>query len=101
MSDGSREQIIGRLISRDGSYWLYNKNFIDDGIDSVLEKKPEEKIWRVVRENYVPEMEYPCYRIKKKDLIKVGRVRFKIRDLMSPAYRRLLEIDDYNEQRHA
>lgn len=31
-------------------------------------------------------MEMPCYRINKKDLIKVGRVRFKIRDIMSPVY---------------
>ena len=52
----------------------------------MLEKKPEEKIWKVVRENVCPEMDVPCYRLNKKDLIKVGRVRFKIRDIMSPVY---------------
>ena len=66
-------------------------------IDQVLEKKPEEKIWRVVRDNKCPEMEMPCYRLKKKDLIKVGRVRFKIRDIMSPVYR---EIESGVEDRY-
>lgn len=63
----------------------------------MLEKKPEEKIWKVVRENGCPEMDVPCYRLNKKDLIKVGRVRFKIRDIMSPVY---YQIEKYmnNEQ---
>lgn len=43
------------------SYWIFNKNFIDDTIDNVLEKKPEEKIWRVVRDTKCPEMQFPCY----------------------------------------
>ena len=62
---------------------------MDNDIDAVLEKKPEEKIWRVVRESRCPELEIPCYRLMKKDLIKVGRVRFKIRDIMSPVYREI------------
>jgi hypothetical protein len=32
-------------------------------MDAVLEKKPEEKIWRVVRENKCPEMDVPCFRL--------------------------------------
>jgi len=42
-------------------------------------------------------MDTPCYRLQKKDLIKVGRVRFKIRDIMSPVYR---EIENGVESRH-
>jgi hypothetical protein len=60
---------------------------IDESSESVLERKPEEKIWQVVRETQYPEMSIPCYRLKKRDLIRVGRVRFKIRDIMSPQYR--------------
>lgn len=63
----------------------------------MLEKKPEEKIWQVVRETKCEEMSFPCYRLKKKDLIKVGRVRFKIRDIMSPMYRDIERANDYNE----
>lgn len=81
---------------RNGNYWVFHKQFLDEGIDQVLEKKPEEKIWRVVRDTRCPEMEMPCYRLQKKDLIKVGRVRFKIRDIMSPVYR---EIENGNDAR--
>ena len=31
-------------------------------------------------------MELPCFKLRKRDIIKIGRVRFKIRDIMSPAY---------------
>jgi len=62
----------------------------------VLEKKPEEKIWRVVRETHAPELEFPAYRLKKRDLIKVGRVRFKIRDIMSPIYKEIQSRDEFH-----
>ena len=83
------------MLHQDGSYWIYHKNFIDNDIDAVLEKKPEEKIWRVVRETRCPELEIPCYRLMKKDLIKVGRVRFKIRDIMSPVYKDIEMKNDF------
>lgn len=89
MKQEKKDSIISRLIHQNGSYWVYHKQLVDDGIDQVLEKKPEEKIWRVVRDHRCPEMEMPCYRLQKKDLIKVGRVRFKIRDIMSPVYREI------------
>ena len=89
MEAEKRDSIISRMVHQNGSYWLYHKHLVDENIDQVLEKKPEEKIWRVVRDNRCPEMEMPCYRLQKKDLIKVGRVRFKIRDIMSPVYREI------------
>ena len=95
-----KDKIIARLLHQDGSYWIYHKNFIDDDIDQVLEKKPEEKIWRVVRETRCPELEIPCYRIMKKDLIKVGRVRFKIRDIMSPMYKDIEMKNDFFYEHH-
>lgn len=73
---------------------------MDETIDNVLEKKPEEKIWRVVRDNRCADMEMPCYRLQKKDLIKVGRVRFKIRDIMSPVYREIENGVDVNHDHH-
>lgn len=82
---------------QNGAYWVFHKNYVDETIDQVLEKKPEEKIWRVVRDNRCLDMEMPCYRLQKKDLIKVGRVRFKIRDIMSPVYR---EIENGVDVRH-
>ena len=34
-------------------------------------------------------MDRPCIKLGKGDLIKVGRVRFKIRDIMSPVYEKI------------
>lgn len=97
MIEEEKEKIVARILTYNGNYWIYHKNYIDEAIDQVLEKKPEEKIWKVVRENVCPVMDVPCYRLNKKDLIKVGRVRFKIRDIMSPVYH---QIEKYmnNEQ---
>ena len=50
MSKEKRDMIIARLLYQDGKYWLFHKSFIDENAESVLEKKPEEKVWRVVKE---------------------------------------------------
>jgi hypothetical protein len=94
MPEEERERIVARVLSFNGNYWIYHKNFVDKTIDQVLERKPEEKIWRVVKDNYVPEMEMPCFRLTKRDLIKVGRVRFKIRDIMSPVYAQIEKMSN-------
>lgn len=86
MTSINRERIIARVLFKEGKYWLFHKHMIDENLQEVLEKKPEEKVWRIVKESYVPEMESPMIRLMKGDLIKVGRVRFKIRDIMSPVY---------------
>ena len=53
-----------------------------------------------MRETRCPELEIPCYRIMKKDLIKVGRVRFKIRDIMSPMYKDIEMKNDFFYEHH-
>lgn len=85
---------MARAYHHNGSYWIYNRTLVDSQLEATLEKKPEEKMWRVVRETKCPEMDVPCYRIRKRDLIKVGRVRFKIREVMSPVYREIENGDN-------
>ena len=87
MTKDQRDIIVARMLYQDGKYWLFHKNFIDENAETVLEKKPEEKVWRVVKEIRQSETDQPAYKLQKKDLIKVGRVRFKIRDIMSAKYR--------------
>lgn len=66
----------------------------------MLEKKPEEKIWQVVHSTYQPQMDFPCYKLRRRDLIKVGRVRFKIREIMSPAYKQIQDQEEYFQEKH-
>ena len=94
MDKSKVDRVVARTYYQNGSYWLYHKNLVDEGLDNVLEKKPEEKIWKVVRDHKNPEMQQPCIKLFKRDLIKVGRVRFKIREMMSPAYASIEEKDD-------
>lgn len=75
--------MIARVLYRQGQYWLYHKAIIDETHGVILEMKPEEKLWLVVKQNYCIGIEQPCYKLQKRDLIKVGRVRFKVRDIMS------------------
>ena len=81
------ENLIARCLLRRDSYWLYHRQLIDDQCEQVLETKPEEKLWQVVKQTYQPKLQLNCYRLKRRDSIKVGRVRFKIRDIYSPAYK--------------
>ena len=46
-------------------------------------------MWRVVRSNRCDEFDFSCYRLMKGDVIKFGRVRFKVRDLISPTYKKM------------
>jgi len=66
----------------------------------VLEVKPEEKLWQVVKETWQTKLELFCFRLRKRDLIKVGRVRFKIREVMSPIYQEFNRKDDLNLSKH-
>ena len=89
MSVEERDKIICRFFYNNDHYWVYHKNFVDETAQQVSESKPEEKIWQVVKKTTNPEIDFPCYKISKRDLIKVGRVRFKIRDVMSPVYKKI------------
>lgn len=70
-----------------GTCWLFHKNLIDDTLDQVLEKKPEERLWLVVAGNKSSDFDFPAQRLKKFDLFKVGRVRFKVREIVSAYYK--------------
>ncbi len=54
-----------------------------------MDKNPEEKIWRVVKYCKSANGNQPGYRLMPDDLIKLGRVRFKVREIQSPAYKKL------------
>lgn len=100
LSDKERDAIVARLLYRDGSYWVFHKQLIDETLEQVCERKPEEKIWQIVRETMCAEMDFPCYRIQKDDLLKVGRVRFKVREINSPVYKEIEAKTEIKTARH-
>jgi SRSO17 transposase len=70
----------------DGHFWVFHRQMIDEGLEMLLEKKPDERLWLNVANHYTEEYNFACYRLRKNDMIKVGRVRFKIREIVSPIY---------------
>lgn len=64
-----------------------------------MEKNPENKLWRIVKYCKSPKKDMEGYRLMPEDLIKLGRVRFKVRDIQSIAYKRLQIRKDLKQKR--
>ena len=54
-----------------------------------LFKNPELMLWKVVKDSYDAKEEINGHRLTKGDVIKIGRVRFKIRDIETPSYKKI------------
>ena len=59
ISSQDRDRIIARILFKEGKYWLFHKHFIDEQLQEVLEKKPEEKVWRIVKKVMYPKWNHP------------------------------------------
>ena len=64
-----------------------------DPLDYIKEedlfKNPERMLWKVVRHAYDAREDIKGHRLMKGDVIKIGRVRFKVREIVSPTYKKL------------
>lgn len=63
---------------------LFNFNFVSDGFyidhgDHTVDEESIDRLWLVVRSLKNPEGKFD-YKIKKFDTIKLGRVRFRVKD---------------------
>ena len=45
-------------------------------------------LWKVVKYSFEPQEKIKGHKLLRGDVIKIGRVRFKVREIMSPAYAR-------------
>lgn len=57
--------------------------------ENDIEKSPEAKLWRIVRYCHSKNSKIEGCKLMPNDLIKLGRVRFKVREVMSPPYERM------------
>lgn len=71
-----------------GAHWIFHSSSVDQS-EEELEKNPESKLWRVVKYCKSKNKQIDGYKLLPNDLIKLGRVRFKIKDMQSPSYKRL------------
>ena len=70
---------ILHLLCRNNVYWLYNKNTVED---EEIDDDPAEKLWHIVKyyRNYETVEGYGL-KLRKGDIIKLGRVRFRITEI--------------------
>ena len=46
-------------------------------------------LWKVVKFSYDARENVKGHRLMKNDIIKIGRVRFKVREIVSPTYKKI------------
>jgi len=61
-----------------------------DPLDYIKEedlfKNPEHMLWKVVKDSFEAREQINGHMLTKGDVIKIGRVRFKVRDIETPSY---------------
>jgi len=87
LRDGQQDlTYLAKIQMTNGNFWVYHNQLIDEGIEDYLNQKPEERLWLNVESCSVSEFTFPTFRLRRADVIKLGRVRFKIREIVSPTY---------------
>lgn len=49
LSPEQQQLIIARVLYSEGSYWLFHRPLVDETTAAVLERRPEERVWLVVK----------------------------------------------------
>jgi hypothetical protein len=79
-------RVIANIVKHHDSFWIFHKNLIDDSLAHELLHKPEERLWLSVASNRLPQYKFATIKLQLGDVIKIGRVRFKVREIVSPIY---------------
>ena len=74
---------ILHFLWRNNSYWIYHKNTLDEG---KQEEDPADRLWHIVKYYKNKECEEPGVKLKEGDVIKLGRIRFKIKEINKGIY---------------
>ena len=55
------DKILARVLNKSGDFWIFHKSLIEDYNEQNLEKKPDEKLWKIVKTNLIPGLEFPAH----------------------------------------
>eukprot|EP00347_Sterkiella_histriomuscorum_P023422 403334699 len=80
---------IAKIVEKNGGYWMFHSSTVEEE-EEDLDKNPELKLWRIVKYCKVQNGNVSGYKLQPDDIIKLGRIRFKVREIQSPAYRKML-----------
>ena len=76
------------------NYWIYHTSYLEEDGEEY-EKNTEDKLWKIAKYCKSKNKQIDGYKLTKNDVIKVGRVRFRVKEIQSPAYRKLaLKIEE-------
>jgi hypothetical protein len=111
-SQNSKENLIAKIARSGNRHWWIYHQYCFSGADHAskipkdtktiqeevpldyikeedLFKNPELMLWKVVKDSFDPREEIQGHRLQRGDVVKIGRVRFKIKDITSPTYRKV------------
>jgi hypothetical protein len=55
------DRILIRVLNKNDYYWVFHKNLIDEYNEQTLLKKPEEKLWKIVKTNFIAGLDFPAH----------------------------------------
>jgi len=97
--ESKKPQQIARLIEKNGEHWIFHTSTVDESEDA-LEKNFEKKLWRVVRYCTSSNKQILGYKLQHNDLIKLGRVRFRVKEIVSPAYQKMAQARQHKQKKY-
>lgn len=50
--------MMARILKAPSGYWIFHKALVDESLEQILDKKPEEKLWIVVAAHKSPEFNF-------------------------------------------
>ena len=68
--------------------WVFSKQLVDEFHRIAIEKQVEDNLWLVVAQNKLPEYFFCTYRLRPGDVIKFGKIRYKVLEANTSMYRK-------------
>ena len=73
---------------------MCHNDLIGENHEEILDSNPEERLWLNVESGLESDFTFATHRLRKHDVIKMGRVRFRVREIVSPFYQAENEKND-------
>mmetsp|Transcript_7356 Transcript_7356/g.5622 ORF Transcript_7356/g.5622 Transcript_7356/m.5622 type:complete len:109 (+) Transcript_7356:93-419(+) len=81
---------VAKIVEYNNSFWIFHESYFDSSAgDEGMERCPEQRIWKIARYCRSKNKQTEGHRLVKGDILKMGRLRFKVRDIVSDGYKKL------------
>ena len=79
--------MLANVVKHQNMFWVFDKYLIDDTHLQTIMSNPLDCLWLSVSSNKIPQFNFATVKLEKGDVIKIGRVRFLVKEIVSPIYK--------------